>query len=120
MALVRNHDHHEIAAANWESAMQETLRDLGMVIEDVERLFQRFASEGGQCAGESVDHLRASLGGIRERFMKLEHRVQHQVRRRMRETNRYVHQNPWQTIGAAAAVAFVLGALSAWRGGHSS
>ena len=56
-----------------------------------------------------MDQLRASLEEIRERFMKLEHRVQHQVRRRMRETNRYVHENPWQTIGAAVAVAFVLG-----------
>jgi ElaB/YqjD/DUF883 family membrane-anchored ribosome-binding protein len=120
MALVPNYDHHGITAAYLESAMQETLRDLGTVIEDVERLFQRFASEGGQCAGESVDHLRASLGGIHERFMKLEHRVQRQVRRRMRETNRYVHENPWQTIGAAAAVAFVLGALTARRGRHSS
>lgn len=100
--------------------MQDTLKDLGTVIEDVERLFQRFTSEGGQCASESVDQLRTSLGSIRERFTKLEHRVQHQVRRRMRETNRYVHENPWQTIGAAAAVAFVLGALTARRGGHSS
>jgi hypothetical protein len=50
MALVPKHDHHGIAAAYLESAMQETLRDLGTVIEDVERLFRRFASEGGQCA----------------------------------------------------------------------
>jgi ElaB/YqjD/DUF883 family membrane-anchored ribosome-binding protein len=120
MALVRNHDHHEISAAIWESAMQATLRDLNTVIEDVERLFQRFASGSGQCAGESMDHLRASLGGIRERFMKLEHQVQHRVHRRMRETKRYVHENPWQVIGAAAAVAFLLGALTARRGGHSS
>jgi ElaB/YqjD/DUF883 family membrane-anchored ribosome-binding protein len=100
--------------------MQETLRDLRTVVEDVERLFRRFASEGEQCAGESVDHLRESLGDIRERCMKLEHRVQHQVRRRIREANRYVHEHPWQTIGAAAAVAFALGAFTAWRGRHSS
>jgi ElaB/YqjD/DUF883 family membrane-anchored ribosome-binding protein len=118
MVLLRNHDHDEITAAYSESAMQDTLKDISTMIEDVERLFQRVASEGGQCAGESVDHLRESLGSIRERFTKLEHRVQHQVRRRMRETNRYVHENPWQTIGVAAAVAYVLGALTARRRGH--
>ncbi len=95
--------------------MQETMRDLGTLIEDVERLSRRFASEGGQWAGESVDHLRASLEDIRKRFMKLEDRVQHQVRCRMRETNRYLHEHPWQTVGTAAAVAFVLGALTARR-----
>jgi ElaB/YqjD/DUF883 family membrane-anchored ribosome-binding protein len=116
MALAPKHDHHEIGAIYLESTMQETLRDLGTVIEDVERLFRRFVSEGGECAGESVDQLRASFEDIRERIMKLEHGVQHQVRRRMRETNRYVHEHPWQTIGAVAAVAFVLGALTARRG----
>jgi ElaB/YqjD/DUF883 family membrane-anchored ribosome-binding protein len=116
MTIAPIYDQHRIAAIYLENAMQDTLRDLGIVIEDVERLFRRFVSDGGECAGESVDQLRASLEEIRERFMKLEHRVQHQVRRRMREANRYVHENPWQTIGAAAAVAFVLGALTARRG----
>jgi ElaB/YqjD/DUF883 family membrane-anchored ribosome-binding protein len=116
MALVPNRDHHRSPRAYLESVMQEVLRGLGTVIEDAERLLRRFASEGEQCAGEALGDLRASVGDIHERFTKLEHRVQRKVRRRMRDTNRYAHENPWQMIGAAAAVAFVLGALSARRG----
>ncbi len=100
--------------------MQETMRDLSTVLEQAERLLRRFASEGEHCAGESLDQLRASFGDIHERFTKLEHRVQRQVRRRMRDTNRYAHENPWQMIGAAAAVAFVLGALTARGSRHRS
>ena len=99
--------------------MQRTLRDLGTRIEDLEQLLRRLASEGEQCAGESLDHLRASLGDVQERFMKLDHQVQHQVRRRMRDINRYARENPWQMIGGAAAVAFILGALTARRRHHS-
>lgn len=95
--------------------MQDTLRELGILVDDVERLFQRVASEGGERLGESVEDLQSSMARLRKRFDDFQRRAPREIRRTIRSTDRYVRDNPWQTVGLAAAVGFVLGAMIARR-----
>ena len=88
--------------------MQATLKDLGRFIEEADRSIRRFASEGGQCAEES-------LAQLREGLERIEHQLQRRLRRGIRQSDRYVREHPWQTMGIVAGVAFVLGALAARR-----
>ncbi|HMK87899.1 MAG TPA: hypothetical protein VK437_18180 [Steroidobacteraceae bacterium] len=91
--------------------MQQTLKELGNLLEDVEQRFQRLASEAGERAEESTERLRSGLRRLRERFADLERQAEREVRRKVKDTDRYVRGHPWETVGVAALVAFLLGAM---------
>lgn len=95
--------------------MHDALKELGILMEDVERLFQRVASEGGERVGDSVEELQSNMARLRKRFHDFQRRAPRELRRTIRRTEQYVHDNPWQTVGLAAAVGFVLGAVIARR-----
>jgi len=91
--------------------MHETLKEVNMLAADVERLFQRLASEGAECAGDSAEKLRAMLRELRGRLEHFERHAGREIGRKVRDADRYVRDHPWQTLGLAAALAFVAGAL---------
>jgi ElaB/YqjD/DUF883 family membrane-anchored ribosome-binding protein len=95
-----------------ESGTERTLDDLHKLIGDVEALFKGAA---GSCAGEAGERLSAGLMHARERIAAVEDNLRGGVKRGARVADRYVHANPWQSIGIAAAAAFILGALVSRR-----
>lgn len=69
--------------------------------------------------GGKLDDLRARIGDrvaiARERLADAEAAIVDTGRKAVRVTDDYVHENPWQSVGVAAGVAFLLGLLVSRR-----
>lgn len=84
---------------------------LQAVVNGAESLLKATGERVGEAAsgereriGERLRHARTRLGELEEQFLS-------EARERAEAADRYVHENPWRTIGIAAALAFALGAL---------
>jgi ElaB/YqjD/DUF883 family membrane-anchored ribosome-binding protein len=88
------------------------LDDLRRVVEDTEALLAATAGQAGERARDARTRAEDSLRQARDR---LEEEVVGRARDAARDTDRYVHDNPWQSVGIAAGVAFVLGLLLSRR-----
>ncbi len=92
------------------SLRSERLKDdLHLIAEDIERLLQ----DVGEGAGEQDERLRRRLHAMRDRLARLENEVVYRVRKASDRAGRYVHDNPWGIVGAAAVTSFLVGLLSA-------
>jgi ElaB/YqjD/DUF883 family membrane-anchored ribosome-binding protein len=94
---------------------EKTLDDLHKLIGDIEGLFKGAAGNAGECAGEAGERLFDGLASARERIADVEDSLRSGVKSGARAANRIVHGSPWQSIGIAAAAAFILGALVSRR-----
>ncbi len=86
--------------------------DLKKVMADVDELMR---SVGSQAGGELQEHLGARLKDVRRQVEELEQDVVEQARAAARVTNEYVREHPWTSVGIAACVGMVIGALLARR-----
>jgi ElaB/YqjD/DUF883 family membrane-anchored ribosome-binding protein len=91
------------------------LDDLRQVVEDTEALLRATAGQAGERAQEARSRAEESLRQARTRLEGLEQEVVTRARDAAHEADRYVRDNPWQSIGIAAGVAFVLGLLVSRR-----
>ena len=91
------------------------LDDLRQVVEDTEALLRATAGQAGERAQEARNRAEESLRQARTRLEGLEQEVVTRARDAAHEADRYVRDNPWQSIGIAAGVAFVLGLLVSRR-----
>ena len=90
---------------------QQLQSDLKAVVNDAEALLKATAGEAGSKFGGVRERLEESLRATRERLVDLEEEVLAQTRAAARATDDYVHENPWPSIGIAAAVGLVVGVL---------
>jgi len=91
------------------------LDDLRQVVEDTEALLRATAGQAGERAQEARSRAEESLRQARTRLEGLEQEVVTRARDAAHEADRYVRDNPWQSIGIAAGVAFLLGLLVSRR-----
>lgn len=91
------------------------LEDLRQVVEDTEALLRATAGQAGERAQEARGRAEESLRQARARLEGLEDEVVGRARDAAHEADRYVRDHPWQSIGIAAGVAFVLGLLVSRR-----
>jgi ElaB/YqjD/DUF883 family membrane-anchored ribosome-binding protein len=87
------------------------LDDLRRVVDDAEALMRETAGAAGERADEVRARAADSLREARERLTLMEQELVTRARDAARETDRYVHENPWQSIGIAAGVGLLLGLL---------
>lgn len=91
------------------------LEDLRQVVEDTEALLRATSEQAGERAEEVRSRAEESLKQVRTRLRGLEEEVVNRARDAADEADRYVRSNPWQSIGIAAGVAFLLGLLVSRR-----
>lgn len=89
--------------------------DFKVVVADAEELLKLTAGQ----AGEKLTDVRARLGDrlltAKDRIADAETAMREQARKVANATDDYVHKNPWQSVGAAAGLAFLLGLLAGRR-----
>jgi ElaB/YqjD/DUF883 family membrane-anchored ribosome-binding protein len=90
---------------------EQLMTNLRRVIADAEELLSATADEGnGKLAdlrARVQDHLRVA----RDKLADAEETVRAQARRAAYAADDYVHDNPWSSIGAAAALGLLIGVL---------
>ena len=86
--------------------------DVRQALAEVEQMLKAGADQAGEQLADRVDD---TLHDAHERLSSLQDELSSRARRSVRDADRYVHDNPWQAIGIAAGLAFVVGLLVSRR-----
>ena len=93
----------------------EPIRQLHKVLAELEGLARSTAEKAGDGGADLVGQLKDALASARSRLQEAERTLQREAAEGARSADQYVRDHTWMSIGIAAAVAFLLGALSARR-----
>ena len=94
---------------------EKLVADLKIMISDADELLRLTAGQAGEKVSEVRARLGERLGSARVRVGELETSLVEQTKKVAHATDDYVHKNPWQSVGVAAGVAFLLGLLAGRR-----
>ena len=102
-------------ATTLQPSKDKIVDDLKSLISDAEELLKLTADQ----QGGKLDDLRARINGrvavAKDRLAAAEAAIVDSGKKAVRATDDYVHENPWQSVGVAAGVAFLLGLLVSRR-----
>ena len=90
---------------------QKLATDLKAVISDSEALLKETVGGAGTQISAARGRLEESLKAARSQLATVEDAILAKSKAAAEATDRYVHENPWPSIGTAAAVGLLLGVL---------
>ena len=90
---------------------QQLTADLKAVVNDADALLKASAGDVSARMSGVRDRLEESVKATRARIAEMEDAVVAQTKAAAEATNQYVHENPWPSIGIAAAAGLVVGVL---------
>lgn len=93
----------------------DPMKQLHQVLSELEGLARSAAAKAGDDGAELIEQLKGTLAAARSRIKEAERSLQRGAAQGAEAANQYVHDHTWMSIGIAAAVAFLLGALTARR-----
>ena len=96
---------------NTEATRQKLLTDVKTLMSDADEIVKAMASATGEKATELGDKLRVKLRSAKEKMGDVQEVVADKAKAAARATDDFVHDNPWQAVGIAAGVGFLLGLL---------
>ena len=88
---------------------QKLIEDFDAVVKDTEKLLKALAASGAEKGSALSASAEQSLKAARERLEELQEGVVERSRAAAKATDDYVRENPWQSVGIAAAIAAVAG-----------
>lgn len=94
---------------------EKLIEDLKVVAHDVEELLKATAGQAGDKIATARARAEESLRGAQARWAEASDEVTARARAAASAADDYVHENPWQAVGIAAGVAFLLGCLISRR-----
>jgi ElaB/YqjD/DUF883 family membrane-anchored ribosome-binding protein len=102
----------EIAMTEQAVATKHRLiEDFNAVVEDTEKLLKALASTGAEKGTALRASAEQSLEAARARLKELQEGAYERSKVAARATDKYVHEHPWQSVGAVAAIAGLVGLL---------
>lgn len=90
---------------------ERLVTDLKAVISDAEELLSLTADQAGEGAVRLRARVQERLARARERLVEVQATAAARAKAAGQAADHYVHEKPWQAIGAAAAVGMVIGLL---------
>jgi len=97
------------------SSIDALMTDFGALLTEVETLLQRANNASGATADSIQSEVETKLQAAKQRLLDLEGTTADAAKAMKQATEDYVHQNPWQSIGIAAAVGFLAGVFLSRR-----
>ncbi len=94
---------------------EKLMDDLKAVVVDAEELLKATANQTGERIAAARARAGDSLQAAKTRLSNAQVAVMEKTRAVATATDEYVHVNPWQAIGIAAAVGILLGAVISRR-----
>jgi ElaB/YqjD/DUF883 family membrane-anchored ribosome-binding protein len=92
-------------------AKEKLAADFRAVMDDIDSLM---TATGNQAEGDAKAlraRIRERLDDAKERLLDAQHEAMRRAKAAATATDDYVHDNPWQAIGVAAAIGLALGVL---------
>jgi len=87
------------------------LADINAVLADAESLLSATAEQSGEQIALVRAKTESSLRMARRRMVEMQSAMLESTREAVRLTDSYVHENPWNAIGAAAGFGVLVGFL---------
>jgi len=94
---------------------EKLMEDLRVVVADAEELLKATANQTGERIAAARAKAGESLQAAKIRLADAHATVVEKAKVAVQTTDDYVHENPWQAVGIAAAVGLLLGALISRR-----
>ncbi len=104
-----------MARTTAKTAQEVLMEDFQTLVTDTERLLEHTKSLAGDQADELRQQIHDSLLRARETLRLTEDSVRERGKAAVTATEDYVQANPWQSIGIAAGVGFLIGLLATRR-----
>jgi ElaB/YqjD/DUF883 family membrane-anchored ribosome-binding protein len=98
-----------------EITTDKLMSDLRAVLEDAEGLLTATAGQAGERIQAARDRAKETVRVARERLTDAQEEVTRRARAAAKDADKYVRDNPWQAVGIAAGVAFLIGLLVSRR-----
>lgn len=98
-----------------DATTRRLIRELRAAIKDVEALVTATAGDLGEHTKEAREKASESAGRARAGLEELESQLAERAKLMAEDATEYVRENPWQSIGVAAAVGVVAGLILARR-----
>lgn len=103
------------AAELTQASADQLIEDLQTVVEDAEALLSATAGQAGERIQQARARAEDTVRIVRERLVAAQEEVGRRARAALDDADEYVHENPWQALGVAAGVAFLIGLLAGRR-----
>lgn len=101
--------------ADSQASKDKLVADLKVLIGDTEELLKATAGQAGEKIASARERIQASLSVYKEKLIDAEQAMMERTKEAARATDEYVHDHPWQAVGAAAGIGFLLGLVIARR-----
>ena len=95
----------------FERTRDQLVDDFSNVLAEAEDLLKKASNETGDRARDLRSQVEAKLLAAKLRLQEVEGEAVERAKAAARITDDYVHENPWQVIGAATAIGFLVGLL---------
>lgn len=96
---------------SFERTRDQLVDDFSSVLSEAEDLLKKASNETGDRARDLRSQVEAKLLAAKLRLQELNSEAADRAKAAARFTDDYVHDNPWQVVGAAAAIGFLAGLL---------
>lgn len=104
-----------MARPNAQTAQEILMADFQTLVADAEKLLAHTATLAGDQADELRSQINESLQQARATLKMTEESLRERGNAAVIATEDYVQSNPWQSVGIAAGVGFILGLLATRR-----
>jgi len=104
-----------MASIKAKTAQEVLMNDFQTLVSDTERLLEHTATLAGDQADELRSQIHDSLLRARETLKLTEAPLSGRAQAAVTATEDYVQANPWQSVGIAAGVGFLIGLLATRR-----
>ena len=88
---------------------EELVGDFNAVVTKAEQFLKFVADEGEDKAGTLRGQVQRNLRFAKDHLSDVEDSVTRKARATARAADVFVHENPWQTLGASAGIGVILG-----------
>jgi ElaB/YqjD/DUF883 family membrane-anchored ribosome-binding protein len=94
-----------------DAAKEQLIKDFKAVIQDAEDLLKATANQTNDKVAGVRARAEENINNARRKLDELEDEVTERARAAYQATDQLLHENPWQSVGIAAGVGFLLGML---------
>lgn len=101
--------------ADSQVSKEKLVSDLKILVGDTEELLKATAGQAGEKIAVARERIQASLAVYKDKLLDAEQALREKTKEAARATDEYVHEHPWQAVGVAAGIGFLLGLLISRR-----
>ena len=100
-----------MTAARFERSRDALVKDFTEVLTEADALLKQATKESGEKASDLRAQVETKLRAAKLKLMDMQDDAMERAKATARATDEYVRDNPWQALGVAAAVGFLIGLL---------